>query len=104
VSDKSPGDLDILELVDADLTSESTVGPVEDVLSRDGNVGVRELAGEVQVEERRGNDNLRGGVELGGVEVVDDGLDGLGSTVPDYIEDRLLVIYSVVAVKTKRSC
>lgn len=104
VSDKGPGDLDILELVDADLTSESTVGPVEDVLSRDGNVGVRELAGEVQVEERRGNDNLRGGVELGGVEIVDDGLDGLGSTVPDYIEDRLLVIYSVVAVQTKRSC
>lgn len=90
VSDKGPGDLGILELVNGDLTSEGTVGLVVDVLSRDGDVGVGEVAGIVQVEERRGNDDLSVGVELRGVEVVDDALDGLGSTVPDHIEDRLV--------------
>lgn len=90
MSDEGPGNLGVLELVDGDLTSVGTAGLVVDILSRNGDVGVGELAGEVQVEERRGNDDLSGWVELGGVEVVDDVLDGLGGTVPDHIEDSLV--------------
>lgn len=79
---ESPVDLEVLELLDADLTGESTVGPVEDVLGSDADVVVGDLAGERQVRSGRGDDDLGVGVELGRVEVVDDGGDAVGNTVP----------------------
>lgn len=82
VSNESPVDLEILELLDADFTGESAVGLVEDVLGSDADVVVGDLAGERQVGSGRGDDDLGVGVELGRVEVVDDGGDAVGNTVP----------------------
>lgn len=82
VTNESPVDLGILELVDADLTGERAIGLVEDILGRDADVLVGELAGEREVEGGRGDDDLGGGIELGGVEVANDGLDALDGAVP----------------------
>lgn len=82
VADDGPVDLGILELLDADLTGESTVGLVEDVLGGNADLVGGSLAGSEQVEGGRGDDHLGGLVELGLVEVVDDGGNALGSTVP----------------------
>lgn len=82
VSNESPVDLEILELLDADFTGESTVGLVEDVLGSDTDVVVGDLAGERQVGSGGRDDDLGVGVELGRVEVVDDGGDAVGNTVP----------------------
>lgn len=87
---ESPVDLEVLELLDADLTGESTVGPVEDVLGSDADVVVGDLAGERQVRSGRGDDDLGVGVELGRVEVVDDGGDAVGNTVPGFVSIILL--------------
>ena len=82
VSNDGPVDLGIPELLNANFTSESTVGLVEDVLSSDTNLLIGDLTGKGQVESGRGDDNLGGGVELSRVEVVDDGGDTVSTTVP----------------------
>lgn len=80
---QSPVDTEVLEHRDRGLASESTVGTIEDILSRDADLGVGDGAGEAKVDGGRGNDNLSVGVESSGVEVGDDGLDGLRGPVPD---------------------
>ena len=82
VSNDGPVDLGIPELLNANFTSESTVGLVEDVLSGNTDLLIGDLAGKGQVESGRGDDNLGGGVELSRVEVVDDGFDTVSTTVP----------------------
>jgi len=91
VSDESPVDLEVLELLDADLTSESTVGLVENVLGGDADVVVGDLAGELQVGSGRGDDDLGVGIKLGRVEVVDDGGDAAGNTVPGLVSIRAII-------------
>jgi hypothetical protein len=82
VSHNSPINLGILELLHAQFTSERTVGLVVDILSRNGDGGVGEFAGECEVDGGRGNDDLGGRVALGVVDVGDDGFDGVGDSVP----------------------
>lgn len=82
VADEGPVDVGVLELLDADLAGERAIGLVEDVLGGNADLVVGELAGEREVEGGRGDDDLGGGVELGGIEVVDDALDALGRAVP----------------------
>lgn len=82
MSNKSPINLRVLELLHAQFTSESAAGLVVDVLGRDGDRRVGEFAGECEVDGGRGNDDLGGGVALGVVNVGDDGLDGVGDSVP----------------------
>jgi hypothetical protein len=100
VTSQGPGDVGILELGGRDLTGEGTVGLVEDVLSSNLETGAEVLAGEEQVEGRRGNDDLCEllalttscsvcmqclltdvGVDLGLVQVVHDALDRVDRTV-----------------------
>ena len=88
VADQGPVDLGVLQLLDADLTGESTVGLVEDVLGGDANLGVGELAGQSKVEGGRGDDDLSGVIELGGVEVLHDVGDALNNTVPVILVNR----------------
>ena len=83
VTDDGPVDLGVAQLLDGDLTGEGTVGLVEDVLGGDTDLGVGQLAGQGEVEGGGRDDDLGGLVQLGGVEVVDDGGDALGSAVPD---------------------
>jgi hypothetical protein len=90
VSDNSPVNLSILELLNADFTGESTVGLVEDVLGGNANLGVGSLAGMEEVEGRGGDDDFDGGVKLGLIEVFNDGGDGVSDTVP-IISPRKLV-------------
>lgn len=82
VADDDPVDLSILELLNADFTSKSTVGLVGDILGGYANLWVGESAGECEVKSWGRDDDLGGGVELGGVEVVDDISDALSNTVP----------------------
>lgn len=82
MSDNSPVNLSILELLNADFAGESTVGLVEDVLGGNANLGVGSLAGKEEVEGRGGDDDLDGRVELGLIEVLNDGGDGVSDTVP----------------------
>lgn len=93
VTDDNPVDLGVAELLDADLTGESTVGLVEDVLGGHANLGVGQAAGEGEVEGGRRDDDLGIRVELDGVEVLHDGGDALLHTVP-----VLLVNCAVLAV------
>lgn len=58
MADQGPGDAALLELVDRDLTGESTVGLVEDVLGGDLETLAEVLAGEEKVEGGRGDDDL----------------------------------------------
>lgn len=83
MTDDGPVDLGVAQLLDGDLTGEGTVGLVEDVLGGDTDLGVGQLAGQGEVEGGGRDDDLGGLVQLGGVEVVDDGGDALGSAVPD---------------------
>lgn len=82
MADESPVDLGILQLLDADLAGESAIRLIEDVLGSNAELFVGELAGEGEVEGGRGDDDLGGGVEFSGVEVVNDGLDALDGAVP----------------------
>lgn len=82
MSNESPVDVGVLELINANLSGESAIGLVEDILSSNAELLVGELAGEGEVEGRRRDDDLGGGIELSGVEVVNDGLDGLSRAVP----------------------
>jgi len=58
VANKSPGDTAVLELFDRDLTSEGTVGLVEDVLRSNFNALAEVLACEEEVEGWRCDDDL----------------------------------------------
>lgn len=82
MSEDGPVDVGLTELLNTDFTRESTVGPVEDILSRDTDLPVCDFTGEEEVEGRRGDDDLGGGVERGGVEVLDDGGSALSIAVP----------------------
>jgi hypothetical protein len=82
VADKSPGDLVVIELLNAQLTGEGAIGLVVHVLGRDGDRRVGKLAGEGEVDGRRGNDDLGGGIALCVVDVGHDGLDGVGDSIP----------------------
>lgn len=100
VTSQSPGDVGLLELGGRNLTSEGTVGLVEDVLGGDLETGAEVLASEEQVKGRRSNDDLCEllalctsrrvcmqclltdiGVDLGLVQVVHDALDRVDRTV-----------------------
>lgn len=82
MSHNSPVNLGILELLHTQFTGKSAVGLVVDVLRRHRNRRVGEFAGECEVDGGRGDDDLGGGVTLGVVDVGDDGLDGVGDSVP----------------------
>ena len=82
VTDDSPVDLSILELLNTDLSGEGTVGLVVDVLGSNTDLRVGELAGQGEVEGGGRDDDLSGLIELGGIEVVHDVGDALGNTVP----------------------
>lgn len=83
VTGQSPRDAKVLELFDGDFAGEGTVGLVEDVLGRDGNGAVGEgFLCESEVERRRSDDDFDVGVELGAVEVGDDGLRARDGAVP----------------------
>lgn len=82
MTDDNPVDAGVLQLLDADLTGESTIGLVEDVLGSNADLLVGQLAGEGEVESGGRNDNLSRGIELGVVEVLDDVGDALDNTVP----------------------
>jgi hypothetical protein len=103
VSNNSPVNLSILKLLNADFTSESTVGLVEDVLGGNANLRVGSLAGKEEVEGRGRDDDFDGGVELGLVEVLDDGGDGVSDTVP-IIAPRMLVAVHLRAGIVKLRC
>lgn len=85
MAENGPVDLGVLELINANLTSEGTVGLVEDVLGGNAELLVGEIAGVREVEGGRGDDDLGGVVELSGIEVVDDGLDALSRAVPMWL-------------------
>ena len=87
MAENSPVDVGILELLNANLTSEGTVGLVEDVLGGNTELLVGKVAGVGEVEGGRGDDDLAVVVELSGVEVADDGLDALGRAVPMWLLD-----------------
>jgi hypothetical protein len=82
VSNDGPVDVDITELLDRDLTGESTVGLVEDVLGSNADLVAGGLAGGDQVEGWGGDNDLGGFVQLGVIEVLDDGGNAIGSAVP----------------------
>lgn len=82
VADNSPVNLGITELLNADLSGESTIGLVVDVLGSNTDLGVGELAGQSEVEGGGRDDDLSGIIELGIIEVFHDVSDALGNTVP----------------------
>lgn len=82
MANDNPVNLGVLQLLDADLAGESTVGLVEDVLGSNADLGVGQAAGEGEIEGGGRDDDLGVGVELGGVEVVHDVGDALSNTVP----------------------
>jgi hypothetical protein len=82
VADDSPVNLVITELLNADLSSESTVGLVVDVLGSNTDLGVGELAGQSEVDGGGRDDDLGAVVELSGIEVLHDFGDALSNTVP----------------------
>lgn len=82
VANDNPVNLGVLQLLNADLAGESTVGLVEDVLGSNADLGVGQAAGESEVEGGRRDDDLGGRVELGGVEVLHDVGDAVSNTVP----------------------
>ncbi len=60
MAEDRPGDTAVLELGYANLTGESAIGLVKDVLGGDMDVRAQVLADEKEVQGRRGNDNLCG--------------------------------------------
>ena len=77
-----PGDVAVFELGDADFAREGAVGFVEDVLGCDFDSGAQVLAGEEEVEGGRGDDDFGVAVAGCGVQVGDDGFDGVDCAVP----------------------
>jgi hypothetical protein len=58
VAEKSPGNVAVLKLIDRNLTSEGTVGLVEDILGCDLQTWLEVLTGEEKVKCGRSNDDL----------------------------------------------
>lgn len=85
VTNDNPVNLGVLQLLNANLAGESTVGLVEDVLGSNADLGVGKAAGEGEVEGGGRDDDLGGRVELGRVEVVHDAGDALSNTVPNML-------------------
>ena len=79
---QSPLDLGILKLRDTEFTGVGTVRLVEDILGRNSNVVVGQLAGQQEVNRGRGDDNLGVGVEFGRIEVLDNAGDTIYGTIP----------------------
>jgi hypothetical protein len=79
---QGPGSLHIIELRDAQLAGESTVGPVEDILGGDGDGGVGKLARQRQVDRRGRDDDLGIGIAVTLVQMLDDGGDGVLGSIP----------------------
>lgn len=94
MSDQSPIDLRITELIHADLARESAIGLIKHILRRDADILLCELADQEQVERGRGNDDFDGGIELGRVEVVDEIRQTLGGAVPGSQTEAMSVIVS----------
>ena len=82
MSSKSPAHPGILQLRDTEFAGVSTIGLVVDVLGGNFNVVLGQFPYEQEVQGRRRDNNLGVGVELGGVEVVDDGLDAVNGAIP----------------------
>lgn len=82
VTNDNPVDVGVLQLLNTDLTGESTVGLVEDVLGSNADLLVGQAAGEGEVQGGRRDDNLGVRVELSRVKVVHDVGDALDNTVP----------------------
>lgn len=82
VAQDGPGDVAVLELGDRDFAGEGTVGLVEDVLRGDLDAGAEVLPDQEEVECWGGDDYFGVGVQLGLVQVLNDGLDGLNVTIP----------------------
>lgn len=82
MSDDSPVNLGIAELLNTDLSGESTVGLVVDVLGGNTDLGVGKLAGQSEVDGGGRDDDLGAVVELCGIEVLHDVGDALSNTVP----------------------
>jgi hypothetical protein len=82
VADDSPVNLGIAELLNTDLSGESTIGLVVDVLGSNTDLGVGKLAGQSEVDGGGGDDDLGAVVELGGIEVLHNVGDALSNTVP----------------------
>lgn len=82
VADDSPVNLGIAELLNADLSGESTIGLVVDVLGSNTDLGVGKLAGQSEVDGGGRDDDLGAVVKLGGIEVLHDVGDALSNTVP----------------------
>lgn len=86
MSHERPRHFGVIQLLDAQLARERTVGLVVNVLRRHADLLVRQAACEQEVEGWRGDDDFGVGVEVGGVEVGDDVGDGLGGSVPGETE------------------
>ena len=91
VTNDNPVNLGILQLLNADLASEGTIGLVENVLGSNADLGVGQAAGEGEVERRGRDDDLSVRVEVGRVEVVHDAGDALSNTVP-VLEGQLMIL------------
>jgi hypothetical protein len=75
VSNNSPIDVRIPQLLDTQLPREGAIGFIEHILGGNTNLGVGELAYQEEIQRWRGNDDFSAGIELGGVEIGDDGGD-----------------------------
>lgn len=62
VPQQRPGDVAVLQLLDGDLAGEGAVGPVEDILGRNFDGGVKVFAGQEEEEGRWGDDDFDVGV------------------------------------------
>lgn len=82
MTNQSPPNLSIPELLNTNLTGVGTVRLVIDVLGGDADSVIGQFTGQQEVDGGRGDDDLGLRVELGVVEVVDDGFGALDGTVP----------------------
>ena len=85
-----PRDIAVFELTHADFPREGAVRFVEDVLRRDFDSRPQVFACEEEVEGWRGDDDFCVWAAGGGVEVGDDGFDGVDCAVPGVVV-RLVV-------------
>ena len=85
MTEQCPRDVAVLQLCYRDLTSEGTVGFVEDILGCNLDVGRKVLTSEEKVQTGRCDDNFGIRVELGCGQVVDDLFDGLDRPIPTFV-------------------
>ena len=77
MSDNRPVHLGIFQLRDTELTRVSAIGLVIDVLRGNLDLALGQFPDEQEVQRRRGDHHLGVGVEFGGIQVVNDGLDAV---------------------------